>query len=87
MNRRYVFQKEGNVAGSALKYLTLAISIYLLSTGSIAIFYRLFHASPYLLKILVDGSLFFISWYVQKHLIFCKAVSAKKQEMEKKACV
>ena len=72
MNRRYVFRQKGQVVRSGIQYLFLAIGIYLLSTGGITVLYELTHVNPYLLKILVDAGLFFVSWYVQKHLIFAE---------------
>ena len=75
MNRRYVFEKKGEVAKSGAMYLLLAVCIYLLSTGSITFLYSVSHWNLYILKICVDLALFLVSWYVQKHVIF------KKEEM------
>ena len=70
MNRRVVFQKEGNVLQSGVKYLLLAICIYLLSTTLISGIYTLTHFNVYILKLFVDFCLFLISWAVQKHFVF-----------------
>ena len=72
MNRRYVFQKKDGVLLSGLEYLSLAFCIYVLSTSGITILYSIFHTNLYFLKICVDFVLFFVSWYVQKHVIFRK---------------
>lgn len=70
VNRRFVFKETERTFWRGMEYLMLAIVIYLLSTGMIAGIYALTHWNVYLLKIVVDLSLFLFSWQVQRKVIF-----------------
>ena len=72
MNRRYVFRKKEGFVKSGIQYLLLAVFIYILSTAGISALYTMSHLNLFLLKIVVDAGMFFVSWIVQKKLIFKK---------------
>lgn len=71
MNLRVVFRSRRKCSKSALKYLILAITQMILSAflvdGMVAI---MPFASEVILKIIVDATLFFISYYVQQIYVF-----------------
>lgn len=69
LNHKLVF-KQGQ-SSSAVKYFTLVVVQILLSSVLVTILGNVLSAIPIsVVKILVDGMLFFVSYFVQKHLIF-----------------
>ncbi|HFI0055934.1 glycosyltransferase [Streptococcus sp. A34] len=70
LNKKLVFQSEQSVQTTGLGYLTLALALFICDTSLIYIFHQLFGLNLYLVKITVGLSLFFFSWYIQKHIIF-----------------
>lgn len=69
INYKTVFQSEENLKVAIIKYYSLALSIMFLSsyaTGMLAEWSQL----PVLMKILVDGLFFLISYSIQKYYIF-----------------
>ena len=71
INYRFVFRSNKSYSGSAMRYATLAIiqmcASALLVTGGVMLFRGV---SETLIKVVVDGCLFFISYYVQRKVVF-----------------
>ena len=69
LNRKVVF-KRGQ-SNSAIKYFTLVVVQIVLSSLLVTVLGNALTTLPIsLVKILVDGTLFIVSYFVQKHLIF-----------------
>ena len=69
LNHKVVF-KRGQ-SNSAIKYFTLVVVQIVLSSLLVTVLGNALTTLPIsLVKILVDGTLFFVSYFVQKHLIF-----------------
>ena len=69
LNHKVVF-KRGQ-SNSAIKYFTLVVVQIVLSSLLVTVLGNALTMLPIsLVKILVDGTLFFVSYFVQKHLIF-----------------
>ena len=73
---RLVFQIRGEYGKSMLRYYCLCIPQALVSTGLLSLFVWLFHvesaSGSTLIKILVDGTLFVASFFIQKYWVFKK---------------
>lgn len=71
INYRFVFRSNKSYSGSAMRYAMLAIiqmcASALLVTGGVMLFRGV---SETLIKVVVDGCLFFISYYVQRKVVF-----------------
>ena len=76
VNHRIVFQSEERYGRAMLRYYLLAIPVLVASTVLLMLFTRLFHVESSewktLVKVLVDGTLFVISFFVQKFWVFAK---------------
>lgn len=69
LNHKVVFKK--GKASSAVKYFTLVVVQIMVSSFLVAIVGNALTAVPIsIVKIVVDGMLFFVSYFVQKHLVF-----------------
>lgn len=76
MNCRFVFQ-TGTKTQTALQYLTLAICILVMNSIFLQIYAGIFQIPVYMAKVLTEISLFVISFFVQKKIIFRHKVSGR----------
>ncbi|HJD22608.1 MAG TPA: bifunctional glycosyltransferase family 2/GtrA family protein [Firmicutes bacterium] len=73
INYKVVFKSNESVSASALKYFILAIAQMICSAGLVTVFAFLIPFIPeIILKIVVDTFLFFVSYYIQQHIVFHK---------------
>lgn len=76
VNNRLVFRSEERYGKALLRYYLLAIPQLAASTGLLELFVWLFHVEnkdlTTLIKILVDGTLFVASFFIQKYWVFAK---------------
>lgn len=72
INYKYVFQSQESVLKSALKYFALAC--FILSCNSSLLYFLtiIIGLNPYFAKIAVELLLFFVSWLVQRTIVFTK---------------
>ncbi|WP_423215239.1 glycosyltransferase [Streptococcus equinus] len=69
LNHKVVFKK--GKASSAVKYFTLVVVQIMVSSFLVTIVGNALTAVPIsIVKIVVDGVLFFVSYFIQKHLVF-----------------
>ena len=69
LNHKVVFKK--GKASSAVKYFILVVVQIMLSSLLVTLVGNALTAVPIsIVKIVVDGALFFVSYFVQKHLVF-----------------
>ncbi len=74
LNRNIVFHSEENIARSALQYIVLAASILLGNTLVLTTLITYLGMNPFLAKLMTEVLFFFVSWTVQKHVIFTPQV-------------
>lgn len=75
LNRNFVFKNKDSVASSAPKYFIVAACMMTLSwlgVSQLASMVTLNPSARVLLKIIVDGLLFLLSYFVQKNWVFAK---------------
>jgi glycosyltransferase involved in cell wall biosynthesis len=71
INYKVVFKSDEGKAKAALKYGTLAVFIMLASGGLVSFLHGLVPGAPeFLVKIPVDCLLFFVSFYVQREIVY-----------------
>lgn len=70
MNHKVVFRSNEQVAFTAIKYFILCVVQMLLSAGLVDWLYVILPVPELVVKIIVDTILFFVSYFVQKRLIF-----------------
>ena len=70
VNRNLVFSHKGNIAKSALEYFALAIFILFANTILLSILVNHFGVKKLVAKLLVEVTLFIISWTIQRFVIF-----------------
>lgn len=71
LNYKFVFHSKQNVSFSAVKYVTLAIGQMICSAGVTSCGVFIMQGCPeVMIKMIVDSCLFFISYQIQKKLIF-----------------
>ena len=74
LNNRIVFRNGGSYGKALLRYYLLAVPQLAASTLLLSLFVWLFHVQSdngsTLVKILVDGSLFVASFFIQKFWVF-----------------
>lgn len=70
INKGLVFQNKDSLGKTGLGYAGLALTIFVLDTLLITLFYQVFGFNLLLVKILVGFLLFVLSWFVQRKLIF-----------------
>ncbi len=71
INYKVVFKGKGNKGAAAAKYLILAVCIMLLSGSLVSFFHGLFPGAPeFAVKIPVDCVLFFLSFLVQREIVY-----------------
>ena len=77
INRNYVFRDSGNVLKTGAEYFALSGFILLAGTWALAGIGGSGLVDPYIAKVLVDGSMFLLSWSVQQRFIFKRKGQAK----------
>lgn len=75
INKRWCFESEGNHFTQALKYFVLFCAQILLSSTFVTLFSK-FPINLTVLKMLIDGALFVLSYFVQSRFIFKDEASA-----------
>ena len=70
INRCFAFKSTQNVKKSLVKYYLLCLCQMLLSWLLVVGLFEVLHFDTTLLKIFVDGVLFFVSFQIQKHWVF-----------------
>lgn len=72
LNRTKVFADKGNIRIQSIKFLILAVCLILGSYWGMKITKELWGWSPFYSKILIEGGLFLISFFVQRLIIFSR---------------
>lgn len=71
INYKIVFKSKSNVYKAALKYFILAIMQMTLSASFVSLCCLAIHLTPeWLVKVVIDTILFFISYYIQQQFVF-----------------
>lgn len=70
INRTVVFRSKSNSISSAIRYYSLVIIQMSLSAGLVYLLYNLVHLPETITKVIVDTILFFLSYRIQKSVIF-----------------
>lgn len=70
LNKHMVFQSKGNTKQSLVYYYLLVVLVMLSSALLVYVFDVLIPISPVVIKIVVDGLLFFLSFNIQRKVIF-----------------
>lgn len=70
LNKKLVFNDDQSVGKTGAGYFALVITLFLCDTALLYIFNQVLGINLYLVKIVVGVLLFFVSWFVQKKLIF-----------------
>jgi glycosyltransferase involved in cell wall biosynthesis len=84
LNRRFVFKSEDSVVKTAAQYFALAGCILAGNTLLLSVFVNYAGINEYAAKILTELTFFFVSWAVQKFVIFRK--KPEKAESDVKGC-
>ena len=84
MNCRFVFHARRQIR-TAADYFLLAVVILVLNNVILEGYLTVFHLPVYLAKLMTEGTLFVLSWFVQNKLIFRKNKKAMRLEMKKEA--
>lgn len=79
MNCRFVFRTNRQIK-TAAGYFALAVFILVINSLVLSMFVQILHISVYPAKILTECIMFFISWLVQKKIIFRKKVYIDDKE-------
>ena len=72
LNKLIVFKKKGKTAQTFLAYCLLAVGVLVGNTLLLQVLVNCAHMNPYGAKLLVEFIMFFVSWFVQRFLIFKK---------------
>ncbi len=76
LNNRLVFQNRGSYGKAMLRYYCLAVPQLAASTGLLTLFVNLLHVESTtgstVTKIIIDGCLFVLSFFIQKYWVFAK---------------
>jgi len=70
LNKKVVFQEEEQIRGAFIRYVLLSIIQMLLSGLLVTVIVKTVLPYELVTKILVDCSLFFLAFFVQKKFIF-----------------
>ncbi|KXT72203.1 Glycosyltransferase involved in cell wall biogenesis [Streptococcus sp. DD10] len=70
VNKNLVFQNKDSLSKTGIGYAGLVLTIFILDTMLITLFYHIFGLNLLLVKIIVGLLLFVLSWFVQKKFIF-----------------
>ena len=71
MNRQ-IFNREGSVGSSIIRYYTLCVLQLLVSWGLVIFVFNQIHWDTTIIKIIVDTCLFFVSYQIQRQWVFKK---------------
>ncbi|MDY3766694.1 MAG: bifunctional glycosyltransferase family 2/GtrA family protein [Lachnospiraceae bacterium] len=72
LNRQFVFQSKENIVKSTLQYFLLAVAILLGNTILLGLFVSSLGINKMVAKLLTEFLFFFVSWSVQRFIIFKK---------------
>ena len=70
VNRKLVFQSDKNHVKTLIGYYSLCIIQMLVSAGAVSFIISFIHIPETTVKMIVDGCLFIISFYIQKNFVF-----------------
>ncbi|MDR2301097.1 MAG: bifunctional glycosyltransferase family 2/GtrA family protein [Deltaproteobacteria bacterium] len=70
ISRFFVFKVKANFFKQLGKYLALVTAFMLISWAITETFFKLFGGYVILTKLIAEGGLFFVSWFIQKRFIF-----------------
>ena len=70
VNKNLVFHKKGGLLSSAIKYYVLVLVQMLISANVVNWIFGLMQFGEVLIKVIVDVTLFFVNYFIQKKLIF-----------------
>lgn len=78
LNKKSVFKSKNKNTVAGTKYFILAVAILILSALGTNLFVKTWHFNELLAKIIVDGTLFVLSFVIQREFIFnCKRRKSK----------
>ena len=72
INKKYVFKNKDSLIKTAIKYFALAGAILFMNTFLLKILYSLVIGNEFISKLIVEVTLFVISWLVQRFFVFKK---------------
>ncbi len=70
INKKAVFNKEGDTHKSLVKYYMLVVIQMLASAGGVWLIHHTINKNESMIKILVDVMLFFVSFWIQRLWVF-----------------
>ncbi|HEX3020984.1 MAG TPA: bifunctional glycosyltransferase family 2/GtrA family protein [Lachnospiraceae bacterium] len=73
INRNYVFKNGDSLVKTAIKYFSLVIAILALNTMLLTFLVENITSNQLVAKVMVEVLLFFVSWWVQKLVVFPKS--------------
>jgi len=76
MNKHFIFKHKGSLARGSFSYFLLASGILIGNTILLSILTGTFALNPYVSKIVTEVSLFFISYVIQKNIVFSEQTVA-----------
>ena len=68
--KRWVFKSSNKLLGEALKYISLVTGLMLVSYGLITPMVLYLHISPYISKVIAEGSIFLLSFAAQNLFVY-----------------
>ncbi|MBR6874229.1 MAG: bifunctional glycosyltransferase family 2/GtrA family protein [Ruminococcus sp.] len=72
LNRRLVFGSKGQVPKSAVQYFALALFVLACNTVILKLLITVTPLNSYIAKLITETAMFFVSWTVQRKIIFRK---------------
>lgn len=84
VNKCYVFKSEKNTAKTAVQYVALAAGILVGNTALLGFMTGKLGINKYAAKLFVEIFFFFISWTVQKFVIFRKKDGSRQKRLHKR---
>lgn len=83
MNRNYVFKSKDSMLKTAIKYFSLVIGILALNTVLLTFLVEYVIGNQLVAKVLIEIILFFVSWWVQKIVVFprTKKIAVTKRSL------
>lgn len=70
LNKKLVFRNTDSIKETGTGYFSLVIALFFCDTALLYLFHQVLGINLYLVKLVVGVLLFFVSWFVQKKLIF-----------------
>ena len=74
LNKRWVFNNKNTSINSAIKYAILFF-LQMFASGLLVSFFNSFTSNTTLCKLIIDTILFFVSYFIQKNIVFTKSKS------------